>query len=329
MEQTSFSMAQRMLDAAICAYNVDKDIRFLPKAKFWHPIGIDASKPFHHFVSGFEGVNAGFVGVTHDNWLVVSLRGTLPSTHGSIHGLLAFLDDWWQDSKTEPVKFHLGQTMTGHVAKGFYVATLSLWHHIYTAIQNVDAKVGLSKLQGVQITGHSKGAAMTYLCAALVRAAFPAIGQYHIHAYASPLAGQPDFANWFKGQLGRHDTVTRYQRENDIVPFLPPSQSWNLISHLPNSWLGNALWAASIAGDLYGGYDEIGEVVYLPNPASTAAPLSGRSADTQAQAAIIAAISDDHLQNIGEAHSAVSSYWPGIFRQKADFEDIEMFCPFS
>lgn len=323
---------KRMIDAAICAYSVDSRMKFQPKAMYWDTIGVDPNQKLTTFTSGYDGVDAGFVAFTKDDWVVISLRGTL-SSYYSWQSFMAFLDDWWQDDETKPVEFKIDSTTSfGHVEKGFLKALWASWPHICNALKGVDWR----KKQGIQITGHSKGAGMTFLLAALLNHMCPKDTAIHVHAFAAPLSGMPDFAHHYS-KVGLDATSMRYQRECDLVPFVPPSKDWNILEHIHARTSTKHFpyfeihpFAAFLEGfgeTLYKGYQEMGDMTFLPNPASKAPPQTGSQAQKNAQAAIVAAIEADQIEKIADAHSAVHSYWPALYQLAVETERLETALP--
>lgn len=156
---------------------------------------------------------------------------------------------------------------------------------------------------------------MTFLAAAMVRRYYPQAASIHVHAYAAPLAGDADFASWY-GKETLSATTTRYQRVNDIVPFLPPSEIWNLFHHLPWTFHpeGIAIEASLklLSLQLYGGYVEVGSLHGLV----TANPKNStmiHGAEEFLQHAIQHAIYLGNGSEIASAHSAIDSYWPALF----------------
>ncbi len=220
------TIPQRMLDAAICAYNVNSLGPFKPKSQYWDPIKIIGKPDFFLAGSGKDKIDAAFLGVTSDNWVVLSLRGTLPS-FDNWESFAAWVKDWLQDDETKPVHWDYAGVHLGHVEKGFHRAMMKLWPKIKSKMDAIDWQ----SVKGIQIAGHSKGAAMTFLAAALVRITYPAAKAINVNAFAAPLAGLPDFAAWYRNS-GLHSTTTRYQRIYDLVPFLPPTAAWDIFDNL-------------------------------------------------------------------------------------------------
>ena len=80
--------------------------------------------------------------------------------------------------------------------------------------------VDLGSKKGIIVTGHSKGAAASFLAASLLK------GQYfknllvEVCCFAAPLVADPTFRDNYHA-LGLGPLSVRYQNEYDVVPFLP------------------------------------------------------------------------------------------------------------
>ncbi len=318
----TYTIAQRMLNAAICAYSIDLDGGFKPEAKYYDTLNLENDPTV--IVEGKDGINACFVGttredsVTGEKWIVLSLRGTLGSfkwsSWKSIH---AFLEDWLQDDESKMEPFEVNGSCIGNATKGFKRAMMSLWSDIQSALSNID----LSQYTGIQIAGHSKGAALTFLAAALIKASFSEMASIHVHAYAAPLAGDPKFASWYNDH-NLDVSTTRYQRADDIVPFLPPSKEWNIFHHLPNTFHPKGILLESVLKllslQVYGGYQEVGTLVGLTTEDKGGKVIT--NAEVILQQSITHAISHGRGGNIASAHSAIDSYWPAMFNEKQNEE---------
>jgi hypothetical protein len=304
-----------MLDAAICAYSVTLNGDFHPDPLYFDPVDLAESPAI--FDGGKHEIDAGFIGTTNpdpsgNRWVVLSFRGTLGSwKHGSFKSFLAFLDDWLQDDETKMVPMTVDGTTLGCVEGGFWTALSYIWPKIAEELDKVD----WTSVTGIQITGHSKGAAMTFLAAAMVRLKYPAADKIEVHAFAAPLAGDPVFAKWYRSQNLDASTM-RYQKVNDIVPFVPPTISWNIFHNLPGTWHpeGIAIEAALklLSLQVYGGYQELGQLVGLV----TTDPKNSKiinGAEPFLRNAIRHTIHAGDGGEIAGAHSATESYWPALF----------------
>ena len=105
----------------------------------------------------------------------------------------------------------------------------------------------------------------------------------------------------------------------DFVPFVPPSAAWDIFDNLgwPKSFEGTVIEAAlkALSLTLYGGYQELGTLVFLPNPPESSTPVVGAYAPSAAQHAILHAVEYGQGKEIASAHSAKDSYWPALFRE--------------
>ncbi len=311
------TVAQRMLDAAICAYSVTPS-GYFPKSFFEDPVGfVEAPYPW---INGPSAIDAGFVGTTDDGWAVISLRGTLGS-YSNFASFFAFIRDWLQDDETHFVPLHSSSgTYLGLVHHGFHKATMALWPYFLSLLREMP----WSKLKGLRITGHSKGAGMSFLVAALANAEKSAMkdggpSAIEVHAFAAPLAGGPDFANLYNGAKLDKTTI-RYQRAHDIVPFLAPYLSFDLLHQID-------LWKARFDFELDSaieylratvtrGYHLVGGLRYYPDHEAGKAwpsPVNDPIGQTLAQAHILGAIQGGRKNEIADAHLATTSYWPSIF----------------
>lgn len=307
-----------MLDAAICAYSVKPDGSFCPDSLYLDPLDLAGDAVV--FDGGKHEIDAGFIATTNPDplnkrWVILSFRGTLGSwKHGSFHSFLAFLDDWLQDDETKMEPMTVDGNTIGYVEQGFWSALSFVWPQIAAELDKVD----WSSVAGIQITGHSKGAAMTFLAAAMVKLKYSAAKEIQVHAFAAPLAGNPAFAKWYNAHhLGVN--TTRYQRVNDIVPFMPPSDAWNIFDHLPWTFHpeGIAIEAALklLSLQVYGGYQEVGLLHGLVTEDSNTSKMI-QGAETFLQNAICHTIHGGDGGAIAGAHSATDSYWPALFLAK-------------
>lgn len=308
--------AQLMLDAAICAYSiVGTDYR--PLRFFNDPVGWGNAP--NVYSAGPDKIDAGLIGETPDGWVILSLRGTL-STYDSISSLIAFFRDWLQDDETEQVAFSPAPAKDfGKVHKGFHAAVMAMWDDIYADLNG--RKWG--KLKGLCITGHSKGAGMSFLCAALAQACLPSSANggpqtIQVHAFAAPLAGNQAFVDAYT-KAGLETNTVRYQREDDLVPFLPAYDSFDILEkwHRGSSWELDLV--LEILESTYGGYALAGTLEFYPDHLYNQPwpqPLTGDPGQQAAQTAILEAIRRGAIGKIEDAHSAINSYWPAIFAQK-------------
>lgn len=309
--------AQKMIDAAICAYSINPN-GYSPPPFFSDPLKW-VNGP-HARTAGPDAIDAGLVGITDDGWAVISLRGTL-SSYDSFSSFFAFIDDWLQDDETTFVPLRSSKSdHLGEVHKGFHRATMALW----PKINAVMAKFDWANLNGLRITGHSKGAGMSFLFAALANAEKSGMRSggpkaIEVHAFAAPLAGNPEFAAKYS-LAGLDKTTTRYQRANDLVPFLAPYVTFDLFEYIDlwNVRFDFELDAALeyLSYTVTRGYQLVGRLEFYPDRVTSwPDPLTGTRGQNHAQAAILSAIQGGYKNEIAAAHSAISSYWPAIFQQ--------------
>ncbi|MEO1222461.1 MAG: lipase family protein, partial [Pseudomonadota bacterium] len=313
------TVPQQMIDAAICAYSVTdgkSGAKLNAPNFFYEPIGF--ANPPVAFAAGLDDINAAFLGIDSQGWAILSLRGTL-SRWGSVGGDVQSVIDWLNDLRSSLVPLYdANGNFLGNVEDGWRSALSTIWQPIRTALHFCD----WANLNGLRITGHSKGAGLTFLAAALANAEKSSWSgggpkAIEVHAFAAPLAGDASFAQQYSN--ARLDAVTtRYQRAHDIVPFVPryTYNGWSLFDELPDSLFGWALWA--IKDTVEDGYELLGHLKYYADKGSSSTwpdPVTGQSAHNKAQAAIIAAIATDAVDEIKAAHSSVYSYWPAIFKQ--------------
>ncbi len=306
--------AQKMIDAAICAYSiVGKE--YQPIFFFNEPVRwVDGPQVIS---GGEERIDAGLIGETDDGWVVLSLRGTL-STFDGIQSFLAFFEDWRQDDETLQVPFDPpGSGGFGKVHQGFLDAVMALWPCIEKYLIARD----WSKLEGLRITGHSKGAAMSFLCAVLVhysKSSLPKGGpkQIEVHAFAAPLAGDSVFAQRYD-DIHLEEHTFRYQRESDLVPFLPAYTTFDVLHKWPFELEHPKIDAVRLILEFtHRGYKLVGALEFYPDHTAVLqwpAPLGGDTGQDAAQTAILRVIHAGAVGQIADAHSAINSYWPSIF----------------
>lgn len=308
--------AQRMLDAAICAYGIGQNGYSPPPPLYSDPVGW-VGKP-QVLTAGSDAIDAALLGQTDDGWAVLSIRGTLPD-FDDFDTFVAFLYDWFQDDETTlvPLAFS-GDESLGNVHQGFRDATYALWLYVAPQLSLMD----WSTLNGLRITGHSKGAGMAFLFAALIKAVLGANGPktIEVHGFAAPLAGDPAFAQAYQN-AGLDQNTTRYQAAYDLVPFLPP-YSFDLFENIKlwgihgNFELDSVL--LFLDATITPGYALVGALEYYPasSPGTPfPPPMTGTAAQNRAQSDILAAIYNGKKNLIAAAHSATTSYWPAVFGQ--------------
>ena len=159
------------------------------------------------FVSGDDGVSAVMIGQTPTE-IIIAYRGTEP--FDSLDHERMILD--WLDDLAVPLV--ASPDVQGSVHSGFSHEVDELWSWLVTTL------AGLPKGLPIYVTGHSKGGAMANLAAVkLVAAGYTPF----VCTFEAARCGDPDFAAGFAAQVTH---ATRYEYQNDIVPLLPPSDTF-------------------------------------------------------------------------------------------------------
>lgn len=260
--------------------------------------------------AGSDKINAALVGAMSDGNVLVSIRGTIPPSLVN-NDLLEWIKDWAQDADIPPTPWSIHKGPYHNIANvetGFAKAMLSLWPSIKSMI---DKTIAEHACTGVMISGHSKGAAMTFLAATLIEQAYPQLkGRIAVHAFAAPVVGDGGFAKLYSG-LGLEATSHRYQVENDLVPFVPLWREADIFAEIDFKKLKDeALWiafAAFVAYETKGGYDAVGDFTYF-NSAHALVP--GAIVQETALPAVAKTIMAGEFKKVADAHSAVGSYLP-------------------
>gem|GEM_PF-3219316 len=327
---SDFDWPQRMLGAAICAYNIPPDNSpFDPT--YWNPIGVKGDAIA--IADGEACIDGAFIAVTHDDWVVLSLRGTLGRIT-DYDGIKSFIDDWLEDAQSDLVPFDPNPPVIdclntrqpkripvpesfGNVHFGFQRAMQKLWLRIQPALDRPE--IDLSGRKRIMITGHSKGAALTFLAALMVHFHYKEVEDIRVHAFAAPQTGDRTFAESYN-KISRIKSTTRYQHSHDIVPFLPPytdcidpAENFDIFDHL--EWGLKDLFldlGLSLAGrEITKGYARVGEVKFYGDNGCV---LSGMTGELAARSQLEAIIRSGSGEGIAAAHSAVNSYWPALIK---------------
>ncbi len=143
----------RLLAASACTYAIEKPggVEKCPQFPF---VGFkDAPATFQ---AGPDDINACLVGDMGDG-VVLAFRGTIPFDIHDIESLI----DWINDFDADPVEV---DGLTGRVHDGFHESVASLWDEFLPAVQE-----RMSESKPLYVTGHSKGAGMAPIAAALLR----------------------------------------------------------------------------------------------------------------------------------------------------------------
>jgi hypothetical protein len=81
------------------------------------------------FSDGSDDINAALVGLTHDGYAVVAIRGTIPPSLKD-NDLMQWIKDWANDADLSPVGWNPGGTNYGEAEAGFAKSTRELWNWI-------------------------------------------------------------------------------------------------------------------------------------------------------------------------------------------------------
>lgn len=332
-------MASRMINASICAYQIyDSGVPTTsqepvkctiqgPKDAFYYavvpayqdavgfpPAATGYAPEF--YADGDDRIDAALVGRTEDNYIVVSLRGTIPPSLKD-NDLIEWIKDWAQDADLLPTAWTPNGENWGHAEAGFARATRDVWKWMEGRIEDL---LQAEEPVGICVTGHSKGGAMTYLMASLIATRWPDhADKIQVHAFAAAVSGSAGFEKAYNA-AGLGARTTRYQVEHDLVPFVPfwdQADVWKAIHF--SGFLHEAEWRAFVdliyhlTGD---GYSAPGAFVYF-NAAHQRVPDA--VVTTSALPAVVQAMEAKEVSVIADAHSAVNSYLP-CFRNPEDFK---------
>lgn len=204
----------RLLAASACTYAIEKPggVEKCPQFPF---VGFKDDPVT--FQAGPDDIDACLVGDMGDG-VVLAFRGTIPFDIHDIESLI----DWINDFDADPVEV---DGLTGRVHDGFHESVASLWDEFLPAVQE-----RMSESKPLYVTGHSKGAGMAPIAAALLRERH-GIDASVIQLFAPPRPGTEDFSSYFDGSFP--DTV-RYEYQDDLVPHLPPHSGLiDAVSEIP------------------------------------------------------------------------------------------------
>lgn len=193
----------RLLAASACAYAIGKPggVEKCPQFPF---VGFKDDPAT--FQDGPDDINACLVGELEDG-VVLAFRGTIPF---DIHDMRSLID-WINDFDADPVEV---DGLPGTVHDGFHKSVASLWDGFLPAVRE-----RLSETKTLYVTGHSKGAGMAPIAAALLRER-QGITANLIQLFAPPRPGNEAFARYVDESL---PGTVRYEYQDDLVPHLPPS----------------------------------------------------------------------------------------------------------
>jgi len=291
------SIECRLINACAAAYQIAGGV--IPEQPYLSQVGLAAGTQPAVFVDGTRHVNAGYVCQTSDDWVIVVFRGTLPPFSGNFW---SWVDDWLQDFKAGPIDWYVNGAKFGRVETGFSDAVLNLWPQAKAAIDAID----LSRKKGILVTGHSKGAAMTFLVASLLKAAYPHM-LVEAHAFAAPLVTDRSFVSNYD-TLGLDAVTVRYQNADDLVPFLPWWPSFGLLATTERrhgDGTNHVVTAHSFPTAIENDYVAPGSLRFI-TPSCTLE--YGPKAQADAWAALKHALEHFEFEKIVDAHSAAGRY---------------------
>ncbi len=253
---------------------------------------------------GEDHMNGCMVGLTHDGYAVVAVRGTLPPTLSS-GNIMGWIKDWVNDAHMRPLKWVLGKAHQGNAERGFAQSAQELWPWIEEQLNAVLDQAP----KGVLITGHSKGGAMTYLLASLVHQTWPELGdKIEVYAFAPAVSVDEAFAEGYDAS-GLSDKTFRFQVEHDVVPFLPnwtKASIWHTVTF--EGFLHEIEWAALstfVASRTGAGYWAPGHLTYFDTNYQR---VEEPDPIPRALAAVSEALKAGDFKKVGAAHSATDSY---------------------
>jgi hypothetical protein len=206
------SLECRLINASIAAYYI-KGGKIDPSAPGYDKIGLKPGTAPTVLTGGSEQIDAGYVAETIDDWVFLVFRGTLPPFKGDFW---RWINDWLHDLLVEPTTWKVNGKSFGQVEAGFASAVRDLWPQVVAALKNSD----LGSKKGIIVTGHSKGAAASFLAASLLKGQHFKNLLIEVCCFAVPLVTDRTFRKNYYA-LGLRLLSVRYQNEYDIVPFLP------------------------------------------------------------------------------------------------------------
>jgi Lipase (class 3) len=164
--------------------------------------------------------------------VIVSYRGTPPMS----------IMTWLTDATIEPIRFEpvsADGPFKGRVHSGFYRNVRSTRHEILAALERAaagrsvhpDGRAVENRMQALYLTGHSLGGASAAMLA-LMLVAEPAYKKNlssvlkAAYTFGAPMIASPALAEACDLDDTLHNRVIRYVYADDIVPQMPPSESF-------------------------------------------------------------------------------------------------------
>ena len=289
----------RLINASLAAYYI-RDGKLPPDSPGYGKIGLKVGTVPTIFSGGTDQIDAGYVAQTDDNLLFLVFRGTLPPSGDDFW---KWIDDWLNDLRIEPMPWPVAGKIFGQAETGFATAVLDLWPQVVAALKNID----LGTIKAIFVTGHSKGAAASFLAATLLKGQELKNMLVEVCCFAPPLVTDVTFrANYDKLFRIRSLTV-RYQNEYDIVPFLPYWPALDLLAPTErqargtNLIIDDATRERAIAND----YIPVGTMRLIT---TTCAIEHGEKAEADAWSAVKRALWGLDFEEIMAAHAANGRY---------------------
>jgi hypothetical protein len=211
MASVAATLECRLINASVAAYSI-KDHTIDPPPGGWEKIGVKP-ETITVFTGGNDQIDAGYVAETEDGWVFLVFRGTLPPFKDDFW---QWVKDWLNDLQIEPMTWTVDGKPFGQAEAGFASAVLVLRRKIVATLKAVD----LGSKKGIIVTGHSKGAAASFLAASLLKGQYFKNVLVRVCCFAAPLVTDKTFRDNYD-TLGLRPFSVRYQNEYDVVPFLP------------------------------------------------------------------------------------------------------------
>ena len=324
----SWPMAVRAMNASLCAYQIRAAgvrpgegvhiARSVPGdgGKFFYDLAPTYQDPVHFIATadddapaftatGPDRTDAALIGLTQDGYAMLAFRGTLAPNFVR-DDLIGWITDWLNDADAVQSPWPPDGHGPQEAEAGFSNAMHALWPWVETTLEPLLERAP----NGLIVTGHSKGGAMTFLGASLARARWPAATlPLQVYAFAPPVAGNAAFAAAYDA-AGLGTTTHRIQVARDLVPFLPRWDKADVWARVRLSWLIERVeWDALVAlvdGLTGTGYAAVGSDTLITDDAGTV--LTGPAAVSTALDGVVAAIEAGQFSDIAAAHSAADSY---------------------
>jgi len=206
---TGSSLNYRLLCAAGCAYDIPPDTCAYKADPVFSP-AVSYTNPPKPICAGTDLINACLVGQNSDG-IIVAFRGTLPFSLKDP----ASLFNWLQNFFAKPIS---APDVPGMIHEGFYDGTSSIIAGVAAAVQNLNP----GPTTPIYVTGHSLGGAMASIGAYILSQTYHLKIQ-QVVTFASPKPGDTGFRTGYQAVINNQ---VRYENYEDIVPLLPPADSF-------------------------------------------------------------------------------------------------------